>query len=140
MTETNNRNDNELNNSWRAWGHHVLQSINRLESKIDSLEKELHEYDVNFSNQITSIKAKAGIIGGITGAIGSAIIAFIIAFLANAAVNSFDVEPESKDTTTKDKSIKEELPKTGKYEYNYYKPTCLEEYLKINKTRIKKRG
>lgn len=64
-----------INGTWRSWGHHVLETIDRLEAKIDKLEKHQHNRDLTYQTDIVAIKTKAGIIGAIAGGLGSIIIA-----------------------------------------------------------------
>lgn len=109
--------EDELNNSWSSWGNHVLQTIGKLEKKVDQMEKNQQEYEIKHSNEITAIKAKAGIVGAITGAIGSAIIALIIAISANFATKEIQ-DVKSEDTTEKEKDV-------SIFYKDNYKPTML---------------
>lgn len=68
------------NQSWEAWANHVLRTLEKLETKVDSLEKRMAQNNLESKVDITAIKAKAGVWGIIAGFIAS-IITTIIAGL-----------------------------------------------------------
>lgn len=105
-----------LNGTWRSWGHHVLETINRLEAKIDKLEKHQHERDLTYQKDIVAIKTKAGIIGAIAGGFGSIIIAIGVSVSAKYIfINT--LQEETHKNTEQRLEEEEELSPQNMYEY-----------------------
>lgn len=79
MTEENNNKPN----GWKEWGNHVLQTLDRLEGKITNIEKQQHNFELDYQREITRLKTKSAIWGAVTGIIGSIIISIVISFSAS---------------------------------------------------------
>jgi hypothetical protein len=67
------------------------------------VEKTQQDQHIYYSNELTSLKAKAGIIGAISGAVGSVVVAVVIAISANFVMKQLEDNP--KDTTKKEEKV-----------------------------------
>lgn len=69
------------NQGWEKWSNHVLLTLEKLEKKVDTVEKRINENNLSAHVEIVSIKAKAAVWGVIAGFIVSAIVSVIVGVL-----------------------------------------------------------
>lgn len=117
-------NRERINGSWNSWGHHVLGTLEKLETKIDKIEKQQHECQVEYKTQITAIKTKAGIVGVVAGTIGSIIIAITVSVVGKYLfISTFEDEIKEEAEEQVEEQVEE-------HSHNMYRPLDVCEFLK----------
>ena len=70
------------NNGWKEWSIHVLAELERLSTSIEKLDEKMDKFIVQSTQDVTNLKAKAGIWGAAAGLIPS-ILAISYLYLRN---------------------------------------------------------
>lgn len=90
-------------NSWKEWRNYVLKHIEKVEDKIDNLEKEDRENKI----EITKLSTKSKLYGALGGIIATAVISGIVSLLLYlfASGGLLHSEPKNINRYSKNSSI-----------------------------------
>ena len=68
----------EFHDGWESWSKYVIKSIEKLESKVDSMESQMHQDKLDIKEDIITLKTKASFWGSVSGIIVSAVISILV--------------------------------------------------------------
>lgn len=87
---------------WKQWSANVKDSLDKLEVKVDRLEDKITKHREESLVEVSTLKAKAGIIGMIAGFVVSTFMSVIIGLLVwQLTVGTQKIVPYQLDTTDK---------------------------------------
>lgn len=98
------------NGSWKEWSMFVLKTIEKLESKVDDLEKSLNDSKTVFNTEFTELKTKVTIYIVIAAFVCSTVVGFGSTFLLNKL--NKDEQPTKEELT---REIRQDLMKELRY-------------------------
>ena len=112
LDNNDKNNSTEINGSWKSWGNYVIQTMNRLETKIDKVNEKYEtiknrEHDNEI--EIVRLKTKSAIWGALSGLVGSIIITLIISLSAGFIVDKISDDSTNKHPIKNSTSIEETM-------------------------------
>lgn len=71
----------ESNDTWNEWGKHVLKTLEKLDTKLEEVEKTINTNHTNTQVELATLKIQASLIGIAAGAIVSIAISLVSGFI-----------------------------------------------------------
>lgn len=116
MTDENNK-----PNGWKEWGNHILQTLSRLENKMVNIEKQQHNFELDYQKEITRLKTKSAIWGAVTGIIGSLVVSVVVGIVVSLSANYMIGEMETQINSKHYNSTSSIFLNKQKPKLDYYK-------------------
>lgn len=69
---------NDFHDGWESWSKYVIKSIEKLESKVDSIDIQIQQDKLDIKEDIITLKTKASFWGSVSGIVVSAIMSILI--------------------------------------------------------------
>ncbi len=94
MTERRYRTDLEdgsNSNGWSKWKVYVLETIDKIEEKVDKVEDQRRKCQLECTQELTKLKVKSSIWGGLAGFIGSVVVTLVISITAGFITTNIDI-------------------------------------------------
>jgi gas vesicle protein len=73
--------DTSKANGWSEWAHRVLGDIERIDEKVEKIQKQINDMELAYAVDLAILKTKAAMIGGVWGAVIGAAVSILIALI-----------------------------------------------------------
>lgn len=83
-------------NGWQRWKIYVLETIDKIESKVDQIEDRRSNCQLWCTQEITKLKVKSSIWGAISGFIVSLILTLVLSLSAGYVTKNVDIVQDQK--------------------------------------------
>lgn len=94
--KTNLEGEDNQGNGWQRWKVYVLETIEKIEGKVDNIEDRRRKCELWCNQEITKLKVKSSIWGAISGFIVSLVLTLAISLGAGFITKNVDIQEHNK--------------------------------------------
>ena len=97
--------DSSDGNGWQRWKIYVLETIDKIEVKVDNIEERRKNCQLWCTQEITKLKVKSSLWGAIAGFVVSLILTLVLSLSAGFITKNVDL---TQDTSTQKNQVEQQ--------------------------------